>query len=77
MVLHDLNLAARYAERLVAMKDGGIVAAGTPAEVLTEQLLRRRCSTWRPGWCPTRSPGRRWWCRCAGRRSESAVADTP
>ncbi len=28
MVLHDLNLAARYAHRLVAMKDGKIVALG-------------------------------------------------
>lgn len=40
MVLHDLNLAARYASRLVAMKDGAIVAAGTPHEVLTETMLR-------------------------------------
>jgi iron complex transport system ATP-binding protein len=39
VVLHDLNLAARYAQRLVAMKDGVLVAAGTPAEVLTEALL--------------------------------------
>jgi iron complex transport system ATP-binding protein len=39
VVLHDLNLAARYAERLVAMKDGALVASGTPGEVLTEQLL--------------------------------------
>ncbi|MPZ66483.1 MAG: ATP-binding cassette domain-containing protein [Pseudonocardiaceae bacterium] len=39
MVLHDLNLAARYAQRLVAMRDGAIVASGTPSEVLTEQLL--------------------------------------
>jgi iron complex transport system ATP-binding protein len=39
VVLHDLNLAARYADRLVAMADGVLVAAGTPAEVLTEQLL--------------------------------------
>ncbi|MFF5110171.1 ABC transporter ATP-binding protein [Streptosporangium sp. NPDC000509] len=39
MVLHDLNLAARYADRLVAMRDGRIVAAGPPAEVLTETLL--------------------------------------
>jgi iron complex transport system ATP-binding protein len=39
MVLHDLNLAARYAQRLVAMRDGAIVASGTPADVLTEQLL--------------------------------------
>jgi iron complex transport system ATP-binding protein len=39
VVLHDLNLAARYAQRLVAMKDGRLVATGTPAEVLTEELL--------------------------------------
>jgi iron complex transport system ATP-binding protein len=39
VVLHDLNLAARYAECLVAMKDGELVASGTPAEVLTESLL--------------------------------------
>ena len=39
VVLHDLNLAARYADRLVAMKDGALVAAGTPGEVLTEDLL--------------------------------------
>ncbi|SDF74425.1 iron complex transport system ATP-binding protein [Blastococcus aurantiacus] len=39
VVLHDLNLAARYAQRLVAMKDGVLVASGTPAQVLTEELL--------------------------------------
>ncbi len=39
VVLHDLNLAARYAERLIAMKDGVLVGSGTPAEVLTEQML--------------------------------------
>ncbi|MGW3468014.1 ABC transporter ATP-binding protein [Saccharopolyspora sp. NPDC000995] len=39
MVLHDLNLAARYADRLVAMKGGAIVAEGEPGEVLTEELL--------------------------------------
>ncbi|MEU4543919.1 ABC transporter ATP-binding protein [Nonomuraea dietziae] len=40
MVLHDLNLAARYTDRLVAMREGRVVAAGTPHEVLTEGLLR-------------------------------------
>ena len=39
MVLHDLNLAARYASRLIAMRDGRIIAQGTPAEVLTEDML--------------------------------------
>jgi iron complex transport system ATP-binding protein len=38
-VLHDLNLAARYADHLVAMAAGGIVAAGPPAEVVTERLV--------------------------------------
>ncbi len=39
MVLHDLNLAARYADTLVAMRDGRIIACGAPSEVLTEPLL--------------------------------------
>ncbi|RMB58168.1 ABC transporter ATP-binding protein [Tessaracoccus antarcticus] len=39
MVLHDLNLAARYADHLMAMADGRLIAQGTPAEVLTEDLL--------------------------------------
>ena len=39
LVLHDLSLAARYADTLVAMKDGRIVTQGAPEEVLTEELL--------------------------------------
>ncbi|GHE98983.1 cobalamin/Fe3+-siderophore ABC transporter ATP-binding protein [Amycolatopsis deserti] len=39
MVLHDLNLAARYADTLVAMRDGRIIAQGPPSTVLTEPLL--------------------------------------
>ena len=39
MVLHDLNLSARYADHLVAMRDGEIVAEGTPAEVVTEETV--------------------------------------
>ncbi|TNM34354.1 ABC transporter ATP-binding protein [Streptomyces sedi] len=38
-VLHDLNLACRYADHLVAMRDGRIVAQGAPAEVLTEDVV--------------------------------------
>ena len=41
MVLHDLNLAARYADHLVAMREGRIVAAGPPAEVITEDCVRK------------------------------------
>ena len=39
MVLHDLNLAARYADELIVLRSGRIVAQGPPAEVLTEQLV--------------------------------------
>ena len=35
-VLHDLNLACRYAHHLVTMKGGRIVAEGPPGEVITE-----------------------------------------
>ncbi|WP_436701018.1 ABC transporter ATP-binding protein [Nocardioides sp. BYT-33-1] len=38
-VLHDLNLACRYATHLVAMKDGAVVAEGAPADVITEALV--------------------------------------
>lgn len=38
-VLHDLNQAARYATHLIAMRDGQIVAEGTPQEVVTEELV--------------------------------------
>jgi iron complex transport system ATP-binding protein len=41
MVLHDLSMAARYADRLVAMLDGSVVADGTPIEVLTTSTLER------------------------------------
>ena len=40
MVLHELNLAARYADHLVAMREGEVVAAGPPSEVITETCVR-------------------------------------
>ncbi|WP_104181342.1 ABC transporter ATP-binding protein [Arthrobacter sp. B0490] len=39
MVLHDLNLAARYADHLIAMREGRIVAAGAPSAVVTEETV--------------------------------------
>jgi iron complex transport system ATP-binding protein len=38
-VLHDLNQAARYATHLIAMKDGSVVAQGTPSEIVTASLV--------------------------------------
>ena len=40
MVLHDLNLAARYSDILAAIKDGRVYVSGTPTEVLTVENLR-------------------------------------
>ena len=41
MVLHDLNLAARYADYLVAMAAGRIHVSGSPETVLTEENVRQ------------------------------------
>ncbi|MEU1395175.1 ABC transporter ATP-binding protein [Micromonospora zamorensis] len=40
MVLHDLNLAARYADHLIALAGGKLHAAGEPAQVLTQECVR-------------------------------------
>lgn len=40
-VLHDLNLAARYADDLVVMCAGAVVAHGAPREVLTAEVVRQ------------------------------------
>ncbi|MBR0555207.1 heme ABC transporter ATP-binding protein [Ciceribacter sp. L1K23] len=38
-ILHDLNLACEFADRLVVMHRGRVVAAGTPAETITEEVI--------------------------------------
>ncbi|MEU0243396.1 ABC transporter ATP-binding protein [Streptomyces sp. NPDC006235] len=40
MVLHDLNLAARYSDNLIVMREGSILAQGHPRDVLTAELLQ-------------------------------------
>ena len=40
-VLHDLNLAAQYADRLVMLGEGGVIAYGSPEEVLTPETIGR------------------------------------
>ena len=40
VVMHDLNLAAQYCDRIYVMKDGRVFAEGSPAAVLTPDLIR-------------------------------------
>ncbi|MGW1657238.1 ABC transporter ATP-binding protein [Streptomyces atratus] len=40
-VLHDLNHAARYATHLIAMREGEVIAEGTPGQVVTAELVER------------------------------------
>ena len=39
VVLHDVDLASRFCDRLVALKSGQVVADGTPAEIMDSQIL--------------------------------------
>ncbi|MFV0559872.1 MAG: ABC transporter ATP-binding protein [Enterococcus sp.] len=41
MVLHDLNLAARFADVMIAMKNGEILQQGTPEEIMQAELLKQ------------------------------------
>ena len=41
MVLHDLNLAARYADHVVALRHGRLVGCGAPAELVDEDFVER------------------------------------
>jgi iron complex transport system ATP-binding protein len=40
MVLHDLNLAARFADYMIAIRSGDMIRHGTPEEVMTARVLR-------------------------------------
>ncbi|MBM7368373.1 iron ABC transporter ATP-binding protein [Gordonia hydrophobica] len=39
VVVHDLNFAAAYADRIVVLREGDVVASGTPAEIMNSDLL--------------------------------------
>lgn len=40
LVIHELNLAARYADWMIAMKDGAVAYLGEPADVMTPAMMR-------------------------------------
>ncbi|RAR41224.1 ABC transporter ATP-binding protein [Paenibacillus sp. MDMC362] len=40
MVLHDINLACRYADHIVAIRDGSIKAKGAPGEIINSELMQ-------------------------------------
>lgn len=40
-MLHDLNFAQSYCDKIVLLNQGHIIAAGTPGEVLTDQNLEK------------------------------------
>jgi len=41
LAVHDLNLAARFAHRVILLHDGCVEADGPPSEALTEESIRR------------------------------------
>ncbi|MEV6818056.1 ABC transporter ATP-binding protein [Nocardiopsis dassonvillei] len=40
IVIHDINFASAYSDRIVAMRDGRVVHTGTPEEIMTPEVLR-------------------------------------
>ncbi|MGP5734698.1 ABC transporter ATP-binding protein [Candidatus Corynebacterium faecigallinarum] len=40
MVLHDLNLAVRYSDHLVVMREGEVMVTGSPSEIITSEMLK-------------------------------------
>lgn len=41
MVLHDINLSARYADYIFALKNGNLISQGPPSKIITEELIRK------------------------------------
>ncbi|WP_421780290.1 ABC transporter ATP-binding protein [Kiloniella litopenaei] len=41
MVLHDINMAGRFCDRLLALRDGELIADGTPEEILQREILAK------------------------------------
>jgi len=39
LVIHDLNLASQYSDKLILLKEGTVYSSGTPEEVITEKNI--------------------------------------
>ena len=74
IVMHDLNLACRYADHLIAMTDGPITAPGRTGRGDHRRDHASRCSACPPRSSPTRSRVRRRSCRSVG---TTALPPTP
>ena len=40
MVLHDINLSARYADHIFALREGKLIAEGSPSAIIDESLIK-------------------------------------
>lgn len=54
-ILHDINIAARYADQLIVLADGRVEAKGPPSEILNRNTLER---VWQVGIAALQVPGR-------------------
>lgn len=41
MVLHEINMASRYCDEIIALREGSLIARGSPREVMTSDNLKR------------------------------------
>lgn len=55
IILHDINIAARYADQLIILADGRIKISGPPSEILTRNTLEQ---VWQVGIAALHVPGR-------------------
>jgi iron complex transport system ATP-binding protein len=58
VVMHDLNVAAQFADRVVLMRDGSVVGDGPASDVMTEPVLRRTFDVDLVSWVDERAGAR-------------------
>ncbi len=58
VVLHDINFAAHHADRIIAMKDGRVLADGAPSAIVTPEHIQANCGAVAPREGASREPHR-------------------